>query len=380
MRILAIDSSSLVASVALVDEEVTIAEYTVNFKKTHSQTLLPMLEEIKKMLALDLESIDALAVSSGPGSFTGLRIGASTVKGLGLALSKPLVAIPTLTGLAYNLAGDKRLICPIMDARRGQVYTAVYRMAEEVEEIMPGSALPIAELLSFLNNQREEVIFLGDGVPAFQEQIEKDLSVPFAFALPHQNRQRAAAYGALALQYLKEGKTVTAAEFAPDYLRDSQAERERKERTRRDWVVKPIAKEDIGEIAELERRIFSDAWSVSGLEESYKREEALILGAYKEGKIYGYLVAYLAADECELMRLAVKEEKRKENAGTHLLLALESMCEDAGIKKIFLEVRESNKTAISFYESGNFIQDGVRPNFYDNPVEDGVLMSRELGK
>ena len=118
MRILGLDSSGIVASVAVVEDDVRVAEYTINYKKTHSQTLLPMLDEIVKMTELDLESIDAIAVAAGPGSFTGLRIGSATAKGLGLALKKPLVAIPTVEGLAYNLYDTPGLICPIMDARR----------------------------------------------------------------------------------------------------------------------------------------------------------------------------------------------------------------------------------------------------------------------
>ena len=127
MRILALDSSGLVASVAVVEDgavdDQVIAEYTVNYKKTHSQTLLPMLDEIVKMTELDLHTVDAIAVAGGPGSFTGLRIGSATAKGLGLALEKPLIHIPTLEGLAYNLCGIADVVCPIMDARRGQVYT-----------------------------------------------------------------------------------------------------------------------------------------------------------------------------------------------------------------------------------------------------------------
>lgn len=123
MKILALDSSGLVASVAVVEDDNLIAEYTVNYKKTHSQTLLPMLDEIVKMTELDLDTIDAVAVAAGPGSFTGLRIGSATAKGLGLALKKPLIGVPTLEGLAYNLYNTKGLICPLMDARRNQVYT-----------------------------------------------------------------------------------------------------------------------------------------------------------------------------------------------------------------------------------------------------------------
>ena len=128
MKILALDSSGLVASVALLQDETLVAEYTMNYKKTHSQTLLPMLDEIKKAVDLDLETLDAIAVAAGPGSFTGLRIGSATAKGLGLALNKPLIAVPTLEALAYNLydTPEDTPICPIMDARRKQVYTGMY--------------------------------------------------------------------------------------------------------------------------------------------------------------------------------------------------------------------------------------------------------------
>ena len=129
MKILGIDSSGIVASVAVVENDNLIAEYTVNYKKTHSQTLLPMLDEIAKMTELDLNTVDAIAVAAGPGSFTGLRIGSATAKGLGLALKKPLVGVPTVEALAYNLYDTAGLICPIMDARRSQVYTGIYRFA-----------------------------------------------------------------------------------------------------------------------------------------------------------------------------------------------------------------------------------------------------------
>ena len=131
MKILALDSSGLVASAAIVEDDVLIAEYTTDYKKTHSQTLLPMLDEIRQMIDLDLHTIDAIAISAGPGSFTGLRIGAATAKGLGLALNLPLVEVPTLEGLAFNLWGTDKLVCPIMDARRNQVYTGIYEFCKE---------------------------------------------------------------------------------------------------------------------------------------------------------------------------------------------------------------------------------------------------------
>ena len=237
MRILAIDSSGLVATVAVVEEEneisKMIAEYTINYKKTHSQTLLPMLDEIVQMTDMDLDKIDAIAVAGGPGSFTGLRIGSATAKGLGLALKKPLIHIPTVDGLAYNLCYTDRIICPIMDARRNQVYTGIYQMDSDKLQVLEAQmAVGIDELAKKLCTYGKPVIFLGDGVPVHKDRLEKELMTDqdIAFAPTHMNQQRAAAVGMLGIQYYKEGKTETAMEHKPDYLRVSQAEREREER------------------------------------------------------------------------------------------------------------------------------------------------------
>lgn len=246
MRILALESSGLVASVAVVDgaldgkDAQTIAEYTVNYKKTHSQTLLPMLDEVVKMTELSLDSIDAIAVAAGPGSFTGLRIGSATAKGLGLALDKPLIPVPTLEGLAYNLCGTDGIVCPIMDARRSQVYTGIYRFEDGIHltVLEDQMAVCIEELGEKLKEYGEQVTFLGDGVPVFKEALEERImkGCRISFAPANMNRQRAASVGALALLYYQQGKTETAAEHKPDYLRMSQAERERKERMERDSV------------------------------------------------------------------------------------------------------------------------------------------------
>lgn len=228
MKVLALDSSGLVASVAVAEDGDMLAEYSVNYKKTHSQTLLPMLDAAVQMIQLDLQTIDAIAVASGPGSFTGLRIGSATAKGLGLALDKPLVAVPTTQALAYNFYGFSELICPIMDARRNQVYTGIYTFAggrmQTVEEQM---AADIHELAEKLNGLGRPVMFCGDGVCIYREALEQDLRVSADFAPAHVNRQRAGAVAALAMEYLKEGRTQTAAEHKPEYLRVSQAERER---------------------------------------------------------------------------------------------------------------------------------------------------------
>ncbi len=239
MKVLAIDSSGLVASVAIAEDDILLAEYTIQYKKTHSQTLLPMLEEVKEMIDLDLNTIDVIATASGPGSFTGLRIGAATVKGLGLALNKPIVEVPTLEGLAFNLCGSDSLVCPLMDARRNQVYTGIYRFLQEgqefgIEAVQEQCAVDVTEILQICNDLGQAVTFLGDGVPVYAEQIAKLCKVPYTFAPLHMNRQRAASIAALGMWYAKAGKVVSAAEHEPQYLRKSQAEREREEANGKD--------------------------------------------------------------------------------------------------------------------------------------------------
>lgn len=234
MKILGLDSSGLVASVAVVEDDNLLGEYTVNYKKTHSQTLLPMLHEVAGMIELELNTIDAIAIAGGPGSFTGLRIGSATAKGLGLALDKPIVHVPTVDALAYNLVGHRDMVCPLMDARRNQTYTGLYSfMQDDMQVLREQCAVGIDEIIADINGRDVPVVFLGDGVPVFKEYIVKNLTVPYSFAPAHMNKQRAGAVATLGMKYYAEGHFETAEAHKPDYLRLSQAERERNEQQAR---------------------------------------------------------------------------------------------------------------------------------------------------
>lgn len=390
MRVLAIDSSGMTATVAVVEDTQTIAEYTVNFKKTHSQTLLPMIDTMGKMIELDLKSIDAIAVAGGPGSFTGLRIGSATAKGLGLALEKPLIHVPTVDGLAYNLYGCQDIICPIMDARRKQVYTGMYTFArrelegsKETERVLDvleaQNASPIDELIERLNIHGRPVVFLGDGVPVYQDVIREKMRVPFSFAPASANRQRAAVVGALGIQYYKEGKFETAMEHQPDYLRVSQAERERAEKERKAVVsIRQMKVEDAAAIAEMEHQTFSDAWSEKAILDTLRNPKTICLVAEKIGKIVGYCIVYTADDEADIARIAVLKESRRFGIASELIHALDVICWENQIQIIMLDVRVSNEDARAFYEKHGFTQDGIRENYYKNPMEDAILMSRAV--
>ena len=226
MKILAFDSSGMVASVALTEDDILLGEYTTNHKKTHSQTLLPMLDELMKMLSMDVKDVDVLALANGPGSFTGLRIGAATVKGLSLALDKPVVTVPTLLGLAYNMWGSDHVICPLMDARRNQVYSALYYCGEKLERVSDYMAQDIDEVISQVLEIDENAVFLGDGVPVFMDKLKQYDT--FTLAPVSANMQRSACVGAIALEMTD--KAVDCNKFEIMYLRKSQAERELEEK------------------------------------------------------------------------------------------------------------------------------------------------------
>ena len=230
MRILAIEASGPVAGCALLEDGILTAEYNVQYKKKHSQSLVPMLSEMKEMVDLDLSSIDFIAVTSGPGSFTGLRIGAATVKGLGLALDKPVLPVPTVDSLACNLFGTDRVICPLMDARRQQVYTGIYENRDGLKVLRPQCVTALSDIIAELGRIGREVIFLGDGVPVSEKALEQQMQVPYYFAPAQMNRQRAASTAVRAAAiYAEKGEAalVSADDFRPEYLRIPQAERER---------------------------------------------------------------------------------------------------------------------------------------------------------
>ena len=233
MKILALDSSGLVASVALVEDD----------------------NLIRRMVDLDMDTVDAIAVAAGPGSFTGLRIGSATAKGLAFAMEKPIIPVPTLEGLAWQMYGTDALVCPIMDARRNQVYTGLYEfvdrfgkqlvLPEDAKAPQTGTdtaengydmrvveeqcAVAFDEIAQKINRTGRKVVFVGDGIPVFRERMAEVIQVPWLLAPAHRNRQSAACIAALGRVYYAQGRAVNGAQHVPEYLRLSQAERERAE-------------------------------------------------------------------------------------------------------------------------------------------------------
>lgn len=227
MKILSLDSSAVVASVALCEDDRLLAEYTLNNGNTHSETLLPMVESVLRLYGITPSQIDLFAVSSGPGSFTGVRIGAATLKGLAFGSEIPCVGVSTLEAIANNLTVVPGLICSVMNARRSQVYTALFRSdGKNLERLMPDSALSIADLDELLAGYGEPVCFCGDGYDVSLAGLKKTVATPVPERLRHQSAYSVAQ---VARRMYESGETTTDAGLTVTYLRPSQAERERME-------------------------------------------------------------------------------------------------------------------------------------------------------
>ena len=235
MNILGIDASGIAGSIAYMKDNKLVGEYYICHKLTHSETIMPMLEHMKTLIGLELNTLDAIAVTSGPGSFTGLRIGVTTAKALALALDIPVIGVPTLDAMAYNITHTPYKICPIMDARRNQVYTALYKWENrDLLKIMDYDTADLDELLQKLLSENEKIIFLGDAVWQYRDKIETTLGKNAAFAPSYLNLQRAGTLIDIAQREYKKGNAVPASDFVPMYLRKSQAEREREARIKND--------------------------------------------------------------------------------------------------------------------------------------------------
>lgn len=230
MKIIAIETSGIVASVALLDESKVISEITLNYKQSHSTTVMPMIQSLCNLCEFNIEDIDYIACTCGPGSFTGLRIGASIATGIAHSLNKKIIPVSTLEVLAYNIFITDRDIVPIIDARSERIFTSIYKWEEgNLKNIYPDCATNLKDLLAYIKEKGINPIFLGDGALKYKDII-KGFDNNYIFAPICQNMQRAGVLGNLAFEYIKKSKFVDYNNFEIQYFRSSQAERELNER------------------------------------------------------------------------------------------------------------------------------------------------------
>ncbi|GAA0177698.1 tRNA (adenosine(37)-N6)-threonylcarbamoyltransferase complex dimerization subunit type 1 TsaB [Clostridium sediminicola] len=227
MKVISVDSSTTSATCAVVENNKLLGEITYNDKKQHSVVLMSQIDVLLKNLNLTIEEINGFVVSKGPGSFTGLRIGMATIKGLAQPLNKPVAAISSLDALAFNMAYTQGIICPIMDALRDNVYTALYSFeGKSLVRLTDYMAIHIDELINILQSKNEKsTTFIGDAVPKFREKLYNNFENTF-FAPIHLNVVKASSLGELGIKKLLNGENENIFSLAPIYLKKSQAERE----------------------------------------------------------------------------------------------------------------------------------------------------------
>lgn len=225
MKVLSLDTSTLMATCAVIEDDRLIGEYSVNQDMSHSENLMPMIEELLNNLKYDIEDIDLYAVAVGPGSFTGLRIGLATMKAFTHLFDKDIVGVSTLEGLAYNMAFSE-VVIPMIDARRDRVYTAIYRWEkEELIEVLEPQVLEIEEILEKAS-EYEKVALIGDGTVCYKDNIQNILGDKAQIAKINQNICRAGSIGEIGLNKYKLGKVDNYFTLSPSYLRETQAQRE----------------------------------------------------------------------------------------------------------------------------------------------------------
>jgi tRNA threonylcarbamoyladenosine biosynthesis protein TsaB len=230
MRILSIDSATECASCAILDDNKLMGEINLNDKKQHSVILMPIVDNLLKSLQLTIKDIDGFVVSKGPGSFTGLRIGMSMIKGLSQGTNKPFISISSLDALAYNMAYTEGIICPILDALRDNVYTALYSFENgQLIKLTDYMAIHIDELINILKQYDSSVTFLGDATYKFMDKLMESLDKT-NFAPKHLNLAKASALGELGFNLLSSGIHDELFNTSPIYLRKPQAEREYEKR------------------------------------------------------------------------------------------------------------------------------------------------------
>ncbi len=227
MHILGIDTCCMAATSAVITDDRLVAQVVQNNNKTHSQSIMPMIDFMLKQTELSINDIDGFAVAVGPGSFTGVRIGVATIKALAHPFNKPCIPVSTLEALAFNVAPFDGIICPLLDARRNQVYTATFLNSERLTE---DRAVSVEELIDELKSSDKNIIFVGDGIGAYGDEIKSALGDKAIFASRTLRMNLASSVAELGYEKMLKGETVSYSDLKPTYLRMSQAERERLER------------------------------------------------------------------------------------------------------------------------------------------------------
>jgi len=399
MFILAIETTGKHASVALIDEQGRIHEVDSDATFNHLRSLIPMTDRLLADGGIAPGDLACVAVSIGPGSFTGIRIGVSTARALSQALDIPVTGVSSLRAFAYNAPDYDGLICPVFDARRGQVYGGAFRWRrgaiEEavtpaaIEDVVAPGAYELEAFLALVasaaaNGKPQGVMFFGDGTETYRQEIESRFArdeasetgqspisdIRFEFAPEEIRFQRASSVARLAQEQFNRGETYRFEELMPDYMRKAEAERRLPQ-------IREAEAADIEAILDVEGRCFVDPWSeLTFQEEIAKNQMAVYFVAAVDERVVGYAGFWAVAGEGHITNVAVLPEYRRKGIAAMLVQAMLDAAGRESVTDYTLEVRASNEAALALYRKFGFEMSGVRKKYYQNDDEDAIIMWR----
>lgn len=385
MKILAIDTSSKKCSVCIYEDSHVIINLNNDDEKTHSVKLMPMVDQAFKETGLSLDDISLLACCIGPGSFTGVRIGISTVKAFADVKNIPVVGITSLESLAYNVIHDnssvntidekKTLICSLIDAKNNNVYCGLYYYNEKmnlIEIFAEDISVTIEKIKNtFVKNNFSDIIFVGDGAETYKNTIEDNFkNENICICESESNFQCSPSLAKAGLQKYNEGNYGDSNSIFPVYLRKSQAERALEEKIK----ILPMTEADIEEISPNFQTEFDEFWNINNLKNDFQNPNSTYFVAKLDNEIVGFAGFLNICDEANIMNIVTKINKRHLGIGSKLLSQLITSAHEQNCKSITLEVNEHNAPAIHLYEKFNFKRIGLRKKYYNNK-DNAIIMS-----
>ena len=377
MKILAIDTSSKICGVAIIENEKILIKLINDDEKTHSVKLMPMIDKAFKDTNLSLDNISLLACCTGPGSFTGVRIGIATIKAFSDVKNIPVVGITSLESLAYNvkqISKPTSLICSLIDAKNENVYCGLYNFSNDLNYaniFAENIDITISKIINVINEKQfTDVIFVGDGSKIYKEKLENSLKNSI-FATENDDVQNIISIANIAFNKYNSGEYGNSSSLSPIYLKKSQAEREFEEKIK----ILPMTNEDIDLLSTNLNSDFDDFWNINNLKNDFSNPNSTYLIAKVENEIVGFAGFLKICDEANIMNIVTKKNKRNLGIGSKLLEKIILYAKNRNCKSITLEVNEHNNIAIHLYEKYNFKRIGLRKKYYNN-TDDAILMAR----
>ncbi len=369
MKTLVIDTSLTTATVAIGENEKVICCKSLNSKNKHSKTLLPLIKKMLDESKIKPKEIEHVVCGIGPGSFTGIRIGIATAKGVAYSNNTKVTYVTSLEGLALNLKGSKKIIIPIIDAKRRNVFTAMFKFdGNYLKRLMANKFMTIEKIIEIGKERDEEVIFIGDCLEMYKEEL-----YGFEVGKDEDNIICSSKVYGYAQKQLKNN-IIKSKDLKPMYLIKSQAEREFIKKNIDKVKLRQMVAEDIEEIFAIEVEAFVTPWSKKNFKDEIESDKSVYFVAKFGNELVGYIGSWYVGDESHITNIAVKEEYKRFGIGSKLLERQIEYGNENGIRHITLEVMIKNDVAINLYKKYGFKIEGERKNYCRDTGENAYIM------